>query len=83
VVLVGTRKDSETYVRSKKKSSAEVGFQSFGTELPESVSEEDLLKVRQCRGEFEQGATGAGEALGAATSAGLNIHLSLLAFNVV
>ena len=33
VVLVGSRKDSETYVRSKKKSSVEVGIESFGTEL--------------------------------------------------
>jgi hypothetical protein len=49
VVLVGTRKDSETYVRSKKKSSVEVGFQSFGTELPETVSEEELLKVGEGR----------------------------------
>mmetsp|Transcript_15525 Transcript_15525/g.33697 ORF Transcript_15525/g.33697 Transcript_15525/m.33697 type:complete len:335 (+) Transcript_15525:69-1073(+) len=47
VVLVGSRKDSETYVRSKKKGCAEVGFQSFGTDLPETASEEDVLKVVQ------------------------------------
>lgn len=45
VVLVGSRKDSETYVRSKKKGSVEVGFQSFGTELPETATEEEVLKV--------------------------------------
>jgi len=45
VVLVGSRKDSETYVRSKKKACEEVGIASFGTDLPEDVSEEELLKV--------------------------------------
>jgi hypothetical protein len=45
VVLVGARKDSETYVRSKKKACAEVGFESFGTDLPEDISQEELLKV--------------------------------------
>uniref|UniRef100_A0A7S0RK13 Methenyltetrahydrofolate cyclohydrolase n=1 Tax=Chlamydomonas leiostraca TaxID=1034604 RepID=A0A7S0RK13_9CHLO len=45
VVLVGSRKDSETYVRSKKKSSVEVGFESFSTDLPETASEEEVLKV--------------------------------------
>lgn len=47
VVLVGSRKDSETYVRSKKKGCAEVGFNSFSTDLPETVTEADLLKVVQ------------------------------------
>lgn len=46
VVLVGNRKDSETYVRSKKKSCVEVGIESFGTELPEEATEEEVLKVR-------------------------------------
>ena len=45
VVLVGARKDSETYVRNKKKACEEVGITSFGTDLPETVSEEELLKV--------------------------------------
>ena len=45
VVLVGSRGDSATYVQSKKKACADVGIESFGTELPEDVSEEDLLKV--------------------------------------
>ena len=44
-VLVGQRKDSETYVRMKKRACAEVGIQSFGHELPEDVSQEDLLGV--------------------------------------
>ncbi len=45
VVLVGARKDSETYVRNKKKACEEVGIASFGTDLPEDVSEEELLEV--------------------------------------
>ena len=45
VVLVGSRKDSETYVRSKKKSSVEVGIESFGTELSAEATEEEILKV--------------------------------------
>jgi len=45
VVLVGSRKDSETYVRSKKKACAEVGFDSYGTDLPEDATEDELLKV--------------------------------------
>lgn len=45
VVLVGTRKDSESYVRSKKKGAADVGFLSLSNELPEDASEEDVLKV--------------------------------------
>jgi hypothetical protein len=46
VVLVGNRGDSETYVRSKKKACEEVGIVSFGTDLPEDVSQDELLKVR-------------------------------------
>ena len=46
VILVGSRKDSETYVRSKKKACAEVGITDFGTDLPEDASEEDVLAVR-------------------------------------
>lgn len=45
VVLVGARKDSETYVRNKKKACAEVGFESFGTDLPESASQDEVLKA--------------------------------------
>jgi 5,10-methylene-tetrahydrofolate dehydrogenase/methenyl tetrahydrofolate cyclohydrolase len=45
VVLVGSRKDSETYVRSKKKACDEVGITSFGADLPEDVSQAELLKA--------------------------------------
>ena len=46
MVLVGSRGDSATYVRSKKKACADVGIESFSRELPEDVSEEELLKVQ-------------------------------------
>lgn len=46
MVLVGSRKDSQTYVRSKKKACAEVGIKSFDADLPEDVSEDELLKVQ-------------------------------------
>ncbi|EME31396.1 bifunctional 5,10-methylenetetrahydrofolate dehydrogenase / 5,10-methenyltetrahydrofolate cyclohydrolase [Galdieria sulphuraria] len=42
-VLVGNRTDSTTYVRMKRKACEEVGIESFHVELPESVSEEELL----------------------------------------
>jgi hypothetical protein len=45
VVLVGERKDSQTYVRNKKKACEEVGIKSFGTDLPETATEEEVLKV--------------------------------------
>ena len=45
VVLVGSRKDSETYVRSKKKACDEVGFGSYGVDLPEDASQEEVLKA--------------------------------------
>ena len=47
VVLVGERKDSQTYVRSKKKGCEEVGIRSFGTDLPASATEEEVLRVVQ------------------------------------
>lgn len=43
VVLVGNRKDSLTYVRSKKKACEEVRIQNFGVDLPEDVTEEEVL----------------------------------------
>lgn len=46
-VLVGQRKDSQTYVRMKKKACAEVGIASFSHDLPGDVSQADLLKVVQ------------------------------------
>lgn len=45
VVIVGERKDSLTYVRSKRKACEEVGFESFGFELPESVKQQELEQV--------------------------------------
>ena len=45
VVLVGDRKDSETYVRSKKKACAEAGIESFGTDLPGDATQEEVLRV--------------------------------------
>jgi len=44
-VLVGERKDSQSYVRSKKKACAEVGMISLGSDLPADISQEELLKV--------------------------------------
>jgi 5,10-methylene-tetrahydrofolate dehydrogenase/methenyl tetrahydrofolate cyclohydrolase len=44
-VLVGERKDSQTYVRMKKKACAEVGIASFGHDLPADISQEALLAV--------------------------------------
>jgi 5,10-methylene-tetrahydrofolate dehydrogenase/methenyl tetrahydrofolate cyclohydrolase len=44
-VLVGARKDSQTYVRMKKKACEEVGITSFGHDLPGDISQEDLLAV--------------------------------------
>ena len=45
MVLVGARKDSETYVRSKKKACGEAGINSFGTDLPEDATEDEVLAV--------------------------------------
>jgi 5,10-methylene-tetrahydrofolate dehydrogenase/methenyl tetrahydrofolate cyclohydrolase len=43
VILVGERRDSATYVRSKKKACAEIGINSSGSDYPADVSEEELL----------------------------------------
>lgn len=43
VVIVGCRKDSESYVRMKRKACAEVGIKSFDVDLPEEVSEAELI----------------------------------------
>ncbi|KAH7426929.1 hypothetical protein KP509_10G022400 [Ceratopteris richardii] len=45
VVLVGSRKDSETYVRSKKKACKEVGIISLEENLPVDSSEEEVLNI--------------------------------------
>lgn len=42
-VLVGQRRDSQTYVRMKKKACAEVGIESFGHDLSEAISQEELV----------------------------------------
>lgn len=44
VILVGERKDSASYVRSKKKACESVGIKSVDVCLPEDSSEEDVLK---------------------------------------
>lgn len=44
-VLVGARKDSQTYVRMKKKACAQAGITSFGHDLPGDISQEALLDV--------------------------------------
>jgi len=44
-VLVGERKDSQTYVKMKKRACAEVGIASFSYDLPEDISQEALLQV--------------------------------------
>jgi methylenetetrahydrofolate dehydrogenase (NADP+) / methenyltetrahydrofolate cyclohydrolase len=44
-VLVGDDPASKIYVGSKRKACAEVGFQSFGHELPASTSESELLAL--------------------------------------
>lgn len=45
VVMVGDRGDSKSYVESKKKACADVGFESYHTTLSGNISEELLLKV--------------------------------------
>ena len=44
-VLVGDDPASKIYVGSKRKACAEVGFQSFGHEMPASTSESELLAL--------------------------------------
>lgn len=45
VILVGDRKDSQTYVRNKHRFAKEVGLESFTHHLPESVPEAHLLEL--------------------------------------
>jgi 5,10-methylene-tetrahydrofolate dehydrogenase/methenyl tetrahydrofolate cyclohydrolase len=45
VVIVGERKDSQTYVRSKRKACEEVGIESFGFELPVDCKQEELVTL--------------------------------------
>lgn len=44
VILVGSRKDSQTYVRNKKKACEAVGITSYEVNLPEDCSEYEVLK---------------------------------------
>lgn len=44
VVLVGSRKDSQTYVRNKKKACEAVGITSYEANLPEDSTEEEVIK---------------------------------------
>ncbi|CAL5357607.1 unnamed protein product [Camellia sinensis] len=43
VVIVGCRKDSQSYVSMKRKACAEVGIKSFDVDLQEQVSEAELI----------------------------------------
>lgn len=43
VILVGARRDSQTYVRMKKKACEECGIASFGFDYPETATEEELV----------------------------------------
>ncbi|KAH9308718.1 hypothetical protein KI387_036629 [Taxus chinensis] len=45
VVIVGERKDSQTYVRMKRKACAEVGIKSIDIDLPGDSSEETVLQT--------------------------------------
>ena len=44
VILVGSRKDSQTYVQNKKKACEAVGIKSYEVNLPEDSSEEEVIK---------------------------------------
>ena len=43
MVIVGSRKDSQSYVGMKRKACAEVGIKSFDVDLPEDVPESQLI----------------------------------------
>ena len=43
VILVGSRKDSQTYARNKKKACEAVGITSYEIHLPENSTEEEVL----------------------------------------
>jgi 5,10-methylene-tetrahydrofolate dehydrogenase/methenyl tetrahydrofolate cyclohydrolase len=47
VVIVGERKDSQTYVRMKRKACEEVGVASFGADLPATATQQEVLDVVQ------------------------------------
>ena len=43
VILVGARRDSQTYVRMKKKACAECGIASFGYDFDDTAEEADVM----------------------------------------
>jgi hypothetical protein len=43
VVIVGERKDSQTYVRMKRRACAEVDFRSFNCDLPGDSTQQEVL----------------------------------------
>eukprot|EP00560_Eucampia_antarctica_P007921 CAMPEP_0197824432 /NCGR_PEP_ID=MMETSP1437-20131217/1672_1 /TAXON_ID=49252 ORGANISM="Eucampia antarctica, Strain CCMP1452" /NCGR_SAMPLE_ID=MMETSP1437 /ASSEMBLY_ACC=CAM_ASM_001096 /LENGTH=305 /DNA_ID=CAMNT_0043424051 /DNA_START=414 /DNA_END=1331 /DNA_ORIENTATION=+ len=43
VILVGARRDSQTYVRMKKRACEECGIASFGFDYPETATEDELV----------------------------------------
>lgn len=45
MILVGSRKDSETYVRNKERACKEVGIESYASNLPDTISQEELIEV--------------------------------------
>ena len=47
VVIVGERQDSQTYVRMKQKACEEVGIASFGSSLPASATQAEVLATVQ------------------------------------
>ncbi|KAF8397076.1 hypothetical protein HHK36_018714 [Tetracentron sinense] len=48
VILVGQRRDSQTYVRNKIKACEEVGITSLMAKLPEDSTEDEVLNVVSC-----------------------------------
>jgi len=50
-VIVGKRPDSVSYVTSKRQTCQELGIESIGQELPETISQEELLAVVRQLGE--------------------------------
>eukprot|EP01065_Artemidia_motanka_P042083 TRINITY_DN5580_c0_g1_i1.p2 TRINITY_DN5580_c0_g1~~TRINITY_DN5580_c0_g1_i1.p2 ORF type:complete len:428 (+),score=187.89 TRINITY_DN5580_c0_g1_i1:67-1350(+) len=49
VIIVGERKDSQTYVRLKHKFAQECGFKSFQIELPDTITQEQLVQsIEDC-----------------------------------
>eukprot|EP00543_Licmophora_paradoxa_P016621 CAMPEP_0202463662 /NCGR_PEP_ID=MMETSP1360-20130828/59072_1 /ASSEMBLY_ACC=CAM_ASM_000848 /TAXON_ID=515479 /ORGANISM="Licmophora paradoxa, Strain CCMP2313" /LENGTH=313 /DNA_ID=CAMNT_0049086657 /DNA_START=64 /DNA_END=1005 /DNA_ORIENTATION=- len=47
VILVGSRRDSQTYVNMKKKACAECGIQSFGYDYPENATDDEIIRCVQ------------------------------------